>query len=133
MADLVNLTDVMAAVTDRLTAEIDDPGIVVWATPPEVEGRLPAVWADIVAGGGPSARDRPVTVRVYWVPAQAQANAQIAPALWAAVDVLDAAFVVPLPSGVVITSRYWTRDGVSIGDVTRDCLTYDLSIIYPNC
>ena len=132
MADRVTLTDVVAAVVARLTGTFDDPAIAVWDAPPATANQLPAVWPEVLAGSGSPRRDRPATLRVVWVPV-ARANAAMWADLVAAVDALNAAFDVALPSGILITGRSWVFDSVDVGTVTRDALLYDLAVTYPDC
>lgn len=120
----------MDAVADRLVETWDSPAVRVATAPVDVEGLLPAVWPSALHGGGANSRDRPVTVRVVYVPNPAWPNSVLYPDLWAAVDVLDDAFARPLPGGIQTTSRAWSRDAVTIGDVTRDALAYDLTFTY---
>lgn len=126
------LTDTLEAVHARLVEIFDSPDVAVWAGPPAVEGRLPAVWPETPNGGGPNTRDRFVLVRVVYVPAP-RANDQQWPDAWAAIDELDAGFARPLPAGIEIRDRRWTADTVAPGDITRDAVLYDLSVYYPTC
>lgn len=126
----MTLADVVAAVNARLAVALATADVHVHATPPAAP-TLPAVWPWPVNGGGPP-RDRPATVRIHWVPVPRD-NAVSWPDLYAAVDLLDAAFDDPLPAGIVTTGRAWTFDAVDVGNVARDALLYDLTVTYPNC
>jgi len=128
----VTLVDVLAAVNARLAATFDDPGLALWDGPPATVNATPALWPSVLAGNGDPRRDRPVTLRVVWVPVPRE-NRRQWPDLYAAVDDLNACFDTPLGSGILTTARSWTFDTVDVGGVSRDALLYELALTYPDC
>ncbi len=124
---MTTTADVLAAVGARLTAAFDDPAVAVWPDgPPDATG-TPAVWPEVLGGGGPGSDSplRPVSVRVVYVPApRAGGHADLV----AAADALNAAFAARLDPAVAYSDRVWRIDAVDVGGVTHDAVLYDLNL-----
>lgn len=126
---MTTVVDVLAAVAAKLAVAFDDPAVAVWPCPPDATA-LPAVWPELLNGGGVSgaaASLTPVTVRCVYVPAPKQ-NASQHAELAAGVDLLAAALAAPIAAAVVLDAASWTLDAVTIGGADYDAVLYDLAL-----
>lgn len=125
------VADVLAAVAAALPA-LD--GWRVVDVPPPTTG-LPAMWVELVGGGGTMTNPLgvPLTVRVVAVP-RPQPTPAAYPLLADLVDALDTALrPVAVPGGAVTDAR-WRLDRVDVGAVAHTAVLYDLTATHhPTC
>jgi hypothetical protein len=103
--------------------------------PPDATG-LPAVWVELLSGGGVDYDNptlRPLTLRVVAVPNPAAGQPDRHRAMAEVIDTLEAGFATRLADDITAGTRVWSIDTAEVGGADYDAALYDIALSYATC